>query len=88
MDKLNNLRDYLILGYKEAQQDEANLLKNIEDPQYIKHRVVSSCPGVIERKSWYYLFVEKDIQKASDLAEQLPNSLLINGDGRNVELFE
>lgn len=61
---MDKLIDYLILGYKEAQQDEANLLKNIEDPQYIKHRVVSSFPGVIERKSWYYSFVEKDIQKA------------------------
>jgi len=32
--------------------------------------------------------IEKDKQKATDLAEQLPNALVINGDGRNVELLE
>jgi trk system potassium uptake protein TrkA len=32
--------------------------------------------------------IEKDKQKASELAEQLPNALIINGDGRNVELLE
>jgi trk system potassium uptake protein TrkA len=31
--------------------------------------------------------IEKDKQKATDLAEQLPNALVINGDGRNVELL-
>ena len=32
--------------------------------------------------------IEKDKQKATDLAEQLPNALVINVDGRNVELLE
>ncbi|MEJ6547265.1 MAG: Trk system potassium transporter TrkA [Flavobacteriaceae bacterium] len=32
--------------------------------------------------------IEKDKEKASELAEQLPNALIINGDGRNVELLE
>lgn len=32
--------------------------------------------------------IEKDKQKATDLAEQLPNALVINGDGRNVALLE
>ena len=32
--------------------------------------------------------IEKDKQKATELAEQLPNALVINGDGRNVELLE
>jgi trk system potassium uptake protein TrkA len=32
--------------------------------------------------------LKKDKQKATDLAEQLPNALVINGDGRNVELLE
>src|SRR5690606_22761335 len=32
--------------------------------------------------------IEKDKSKAIDLAEELPNALIINGDGRNVELLE
>lgn len=32
--------------------------------------------------------IEKDKDKAIDLAEELPNALIINGDGRNVELLE
>lgn len=32
--------------------------------------------------------VEKDRNKAFDLADMLPNALIINGDGRNVELLE
>ncbi|MEH6658465.1 Trk system potassium transporter TrkA [Leeuwenhoekiella marinoflava] len=32
--------------------------------------------------------VEKDSDKAFDLAEKLPKTLVINGDGRNVELLE
>lgn len=32
--------------------------------------------------------IEKDKNKAIDLAEELPNALIINGDGRNVELLE
>ena len=32
--------------------------------------------------------VEKDNDKAYDLAENLPKTLVINGDGRNVELLE
>ena len=32
--------------------------------------------------------IEKDKQKATELAEQLPNAFVINGDGRNVELLE
>ncbi|NKI27388.1 trk system potassium uptake protein TrkA [Arenibacter nanhaiticus] len=32
--------------------------------------------------------IEKDKEKAFDLADMLPNALIINGDGRNVELLE
>ena len=32
--------------------------------------------------------IEKDREKAFDLADDLPNALVINGDGRNVELLE
>ncbi len=32
--------------------------------------------------------IEKNKEKAFDLADQLPNALIINGDGRNVELLE
>jgi len=32
--------------------------------------------------------IEKDKEKAFDLADILPNALVINGDGRNVELLE
>ncbi|MDB2606563.1 Trk system potassium transporter TrkA [Zobellia sp.] len=32
--------------------------------------------------------IEKDKEKAFDLADDLPNALVINGDGRNVELLE
>lgn len=32
--------------------------------------------------------VEKNKEKAFDLADELPNALIINGDGRNVELLE
>ncbi|TRZ41387.1 Trk system potassium transporter TrkA [Robertkochia solimangrovi] len=32
--------------------------------------------------------IEKDKSKAFDLADELPNALIINGDGRNVELLE
>lgn len=32
--------------------------------------------------------IEKDKAKAFDLADMLPNALIINGDGRNVELLE
>ncbi|MDG3580761.1 Trk system potassium transporter TrkA [Galbibacter pacificus] len=32
--------------------------------------------------------IEKDKNKAFDLADELPNALIINGDGRNVDLLE
>lgn len=32
--------------------------------------------------------IEKDKEKAFDLADNIPNALVINGDGRNVELLE
>ena len=32
--------------------------------------------------------IEKNKEKAFDLADELPNALIINGDGRNVELLE
>lgn len=32
--------------------------------------------------------IEKDKSKAFDLADELPNALIINGDGRNVDLLE
>jgi len=32
--------------------------------------------------------IEKNKEKAFDLADELPNALIVNGDGRNVELLE
>lgn len=32
--------------------------------------------------------IENDKQKAFDIADEIPNALIINGDGRNVELLE
>ncbi len=32
--------------------------------------------------------IEKDKEKAFDIADEIPNALVINGDGRNVELLE
>ena len=32
--------------------------------------------------------IEKNKQKAYDIADEIPNALVINGDGRNVELLE
>ena len=39
-------------------------------------------------KSFNVKLIEKDKEKAFDLADDLPNALVINGDGRNVELLE
>jgi trk system potassium uptake protein TrkA len=39
-------------------------------------------------KNFNIKLVEKLKDRAFDLAEQLPNTLVINGDGRNVELLE
>ena len=39
-------------------------------------------------KKFNVKLIEKDKQKATELAEELPNALVINGDGRNVELLE
>ncbi len=39
-------------------------------------------------KNFNVKLIEKDKEKAFDLADELPNALVINGDGRNVELLE
>ena len=39
-------------------------------------------------KKYNVKLIEKNKEKASDLADDLPNALVINGDGRNVELLE
>ncbi len=39
-------------------------------------------------KKFNVKLIEKDKEKAFDLADELPNALVINGDGRNVELLE
>lgn len=39
-------------------------------------------------KKFNVKLIEKDKEKAFDLADDLPNALVINGDGRNVELLE
>ena len=39
-------------------------------------------------KNFNVKLIEKDKEKAFDLADDLPNALVINGDGRNVELLE
>jgi len=39
-------------------------------------------------KKFNVKLIEKDKEKAFDLADDLPNALIINGDGRNVELLE
>ena len=43
----------------------------------------SLCGGKFKVK-----LIEKDKKTAFDLADELPNALIINGDGRNVELLE
>ncbi|WP_262732125.1 Trk system potassium transporter TrkA [Gaetbulibacter sp. NE] len=43
----------------------------------------SLCVGKFKVK-----LIEKDKKTAFDLADELPNALIINGDGRNVELLE
>lgn len=40
------------------------------------------------RSNFNVKIVESDKEKAYDLADELPNALIINGDGRNVELLE
>ena len=39
-------------------------------------------------KKFNVKLIEKDKEKAFDLSDDLPNALVINGDGRNVELLE
>ncbi len=39
-------------------------------------------------KKYNVKLIEKNKEKAFDLADDLPNALVINGDGRNVELLE
>jgi len=39
-------------------------------------------------KKFNVKLIEKDKEKAFDLSDELPNALVINGDGRNVELLE
>ncbi len=39
-------------------------------------------------KKFNVKLVEKDKEKAFDVADDIPNALVINGDGRNVELLE
>ncbi|WP_430906246.1 Trk system potassium transporter TrkA [Maribacter sp. 2-571] len=39
-------------------------------------------------KKFNVKLIEQDKEKAFDLADDLPNALVINGDGRNVELLE
>ncbi|MCM4151512.1 Trk system potassium transporter TrkA [Arenibacter sp. N53] len=40
------------------------------------------------RNKFNVKLIEKNKEKAFDLADELPNALIINGDGRNVELLE
>ena len=40
------------------------------------------------RNNFNVKLVESDKEKAYDLADELPNALIIHGDGRNVELLE
>ena len=40
------------------------------------------------RNNFNVKLVEKDREKAYELADELPDTLIINGDGRNVELLE
>jgi trk system potassium uptake protein TrkA len=40
------------------------------------------------RNNFHVKLVESDKEKAYDLADELPNALIIHGDGRNVELLE
>lgn len=39
-------------------------------------------------KKFNVRLIEKNKQKAYDIADEIPNALVINGDGRNVELLE
>lgn len=44
--------------------------------------------GLTDDSKFNIKIVEKDKDKAFDVADELPNVLVINGDGRNVELLE
>ena len=39
-------------------------------------------------KSYHVKLIEKDANRALELADEIPNALVINADGRNVELLE
>lgn len=43
---------------------------------------------VLSKNGYNVKIIEKDMEKAVAVAEDIPNALVINGDGRNVELLE
>ena len=59
---MENLTKYLNIGFKEAIEDEKRTLEKIKQ-NCIGILTYSSFKSINERKSWYYLFIEKDLKK-------------------------
>jgi len=51
-------------------------------------RIGSKTAGALTDNKFNIKLIEKDRDRAFDLADELPNTLVINGDGRNVELLD
>jgi hypothetical protein len=61
---MDKIIDFLKIGYDEANERENQKLIKWNDPEIIKANVAGSLLSINEQKSWYYLFVEKDVVKA------------------------
>lgn len=59
-----DLTNFLLLGYKEASENEKMILERLKNDKQIGFLTYRSFKGINERKSWYYLFVEKNLEKA------------------------
>jgi len=57
------IKDHLSQLFRESLKYEQVFLEKIKNPEEKKY-FISNFLGIIERKSWYYLFVEKDVVKA------------------------
>lgn len=51
-------------------------------------QIGSTTAQALANSNFKIKLVEKSKERAEELADQLPNSLIINGDGRNVEILE
>jgi len=51
-------------------------------------QIGSTTASALSESNFNIKLVEKSKERAEDLADQLPDSLIINGDGRNIELLD